>query len=283
MHKFRFNLISGDMNKRKPSNDLTREKKLFSKSVSRPPSNKAKQSEHVLYGFHAVKEALNNPKRSLIALKATKNALRELKIELQSPQLATLKISETTPNKLNQMFKLGTVHQGVALTAAPLPEYELDDLIASGKRLIVLDQVTDPRNIGAIMRAATVFGAGGVIMTRHNAPFAAGALAKTASGAVEHMPLISVANLARCLKQLNASGYATLGLDETGQTLMADIDRNLPIALVLGAEGKGLRRLTKENCTQLVCLPNANTQQGAEFACLNVATATAVALYELAR
>lgn len=236
--------------------------------------------ESILFGFHTVKEALNNPKRKLVELKATKNALRELENDLIGKNL---QITPVLPEELNKMFKPDTVHQGVALVAQPLPEIELEDLIASGKTLIVLDQVTDPRNIGAIMRAATVFGAGGIIMTRHNAPTASGALAKTASGALEHMPLVSVGNLARCLNQLADAGYATFGLDETGTTFMSDIDRSRPIALVMGAEGKGLRRLTRENCSELVRLPNAVTQNGADFACLNVATATAVSLYELFR
>ena len=236
-----------------------------------------------MYGLHAVKEALNNPKRRCLALKATKNALRELEKETQNQRLKNMPCEETTPAKLNQMFKPGTVHQGVALTVAPLPETKMTDLIASGKTIIVLDQVTDPRNIGAIMRSAAVFGAAGLVVTRRNAPAPAGALAKTASGALEHIPLVTVANLSRCLKELSDSGYITLGLDEQGSELMAETDTSHPVALVMGAEGKGLRRLTKESCSRLVRLPNAVTQDGADFACLNVATATAVSLYELAR
>ena len=283
MHKFCLNLISFDMNKRKRSNDANREKKVFF-DTSRPSGRRGAGNEKIiLYGLHAVKEALANPKRKAFELKATQNALRELDQETKHHWHNQLIISETTPNKLNQMFKPGTVHQGVALSVAPLPDSTLEEIIATRSPIIVLDQVTDPRNIGAIMRAAAVFGAGGIILTRHNAPLASGALAKTASGALEHVPLVTVSNLARCLKQLDESGYTTLGLDEQGDELMADTDKSTPIALVMGAEGKGLRRLTKENCARLVRLPNAVTQDGAEFACLNVATATAISLYELAR
>lgn len=298
---------------------MTKRKHSNRKTKDSPPNRRQNHShkgfdESLLFGFHAVKEALANPKRKLVELKATKNALRALGAALENALARhhkSLKVTETTPENLSKLFKANTVHQGVALHAHPLAEIELETLIAGGKTLIVLDQVTDPRNIGAIMRAATVFGAGGIIVTRHHAPTAGGALAKTASGAVEHMPLVAVANLARCLTQLNDAGYVTLGLDERATILMADIDRTLPIALVMGAEGKGLRRLTRENCTQLVRLPNAVTlisdgvasdgAKGAakggaakggaasdatedpEFACLNVATATAVSLYELIR
>jgi 23S rRNA (guanosine2251-2'-O)-methyltransferase len=143
-----------------------------------------------------------------------------------------------------------------------------------------LDQVTDPRNIGAIIRAATVFGSGGLIMTRHSSPASGGALAKTASGALEKMPLVRVANLARCLESLTEAGYLTCGLDEEGTQWLGDIPRDQPIACVMGAEGKGLRRLTKENCAQLVRL---TATDASSFATLNVATATAVALYEIVR
>ncbi|MGC6512499.1 MAG: 23S rRNA (guanosine(2251)-2'-O)-methyltransferase RlmB [Parvibaculales bacterium] len=271
------------MKKRKHSNVTSREKKPFPGAPRRGSRNGAAADKLIIYGLHAAKEALKNPNRQCLELKATKNALRELEKELAKHRHESLPRQETTPDKLSQMFKPGTVHQGVALTVAPLPETGFDDLVAGGQTLIVLDQVTDPRNIGAIMRAAAVFGAGGIIVTRRNAPAPAGALAKTASGALEHVPLVSVANLSRCLSQLQDSGYVTLGLDERGDELMAETDTSRPVALVMGAEGQGLRRLTKESCTRLVRLPNVAMQDGADFACLNVATATAVSLYELAR
>ncbi len=244
---------------------------------------------HLLFGIHAVRAALTNPERTLIELQATQNALKELAdtLEIRAKNgFAPLKITPTASEKLSRLFRADTVHQGVALRAHALPEVTLDAVMASGKTLLVLDKITDPRNIGAIMRAAAVFGAGGVIVTRRNAPPSDGALAKTASGAVEHVPFVPVANLARCLAHLAESGYTTLGLDEAGESLLADFlatpPAPNPMALVLGAEGKGLRRLTRENCAQLVRLPH-NTPQDAPFACLNVATAAAIALYELSR
>lgn len=251
----------------------------------RRPKRQQKGSQNsqdlTIYGLHAVRAALENPARRCLSLSASRNALLELADIL--PAHPSLRVTETSIETLNGLVRPGTVHQGVLLRVAPLPEPDLADIIATGRPLIVLDQVTDPRNIGAILRTATVFGAGAVILPRQNSPLPAGALAKTASGALEHMPLVSVANLARCLKQLNKSGYLTLGLDEQGEMLMSQTPRNSPVALVMGAEGKGLRRLSKENCTYLVRLPNAVTDSGAEFATLNVATATAVSLYELVR
>ncbi|MDB2431692.1 hypothetical protein N9W88_01445 [Alphaproteobacteria bacterium] len=148
----------------------------------------------------------------------------------------------------------------------------------SGKSLLVLDQVSDPRNVGAILRAAAVFGAGGIILPRRNSPPPAGTLAKTASGALEVVPLVTVTNLARALETLHKAGYMSVGLDERGDTLIGDVPKDRPLAVVMGAEGPGLRRLTRETCDMLARLPVADD---AGFATLNVATATAVTLYAL--
>ena len=236
------------------------------------------EDDSVIYGLYAVIAALQNPARNCQKLIATKNALNEIRQQTDIPP--NLDVQEASPDQINKKLKPGTVHQGVLLNASPLPEVSLETVTASGKPIIVLDQVTDPRNIGAIIRAATVFGAGGLIMTRHNSPASGGALAKTASGALEKMPLVRVANLARCLESLAEAGYLTCGLDEDGTQWLGDIPRDQPIACVMGAEGKGLRRLTKENCTQLVRL---TASDASSFATLNVATATAVALYEIVR
>ena len=234
--------------------------------------------DSIIYGLHAVIAALQNPARKCQKLTVTKNALNEILQQAEIPP--NLEVQEASPDQINKKLKPGTVHQGALLNTAPLPEVSLETVTATGKPIIVLDQVTDPRNIGAIIRAATVFGAGGLVMTRHNSPASGGALAKTASGALEKMPLVRVANLARCLESLSEAGYLTCGLDEEGDQWLGDIPRDRPIACVMGAEGKGLRRLTKENCAQLVRL---TASDASSFATLNVATATAVALYEIIR
>jgi 23S rRNA (guanosine2251-2'-O)-methyltransferase len=182
------------------------------------------------------------------------------------------------PQELAALLPSDAVHQGMVLDCAPLPEPDLADLAASGKSLLVLDQVSDPRNVGAILRAAAVFGAGGIILPRRNSPPPAGTLAKTASGALEVVPLVTVTNLARALETLHKAGYMSIGLDERGDTLIGDVPKDRPLAVVMGAEGPGLRRLTRETCDMLARLPVADD---AGFATLNVATATAVTLYAL--
>lgn len=254
------------MAKRKPNNSRFKRK------------NTDDAVQTLIYGQHAVKAALSNPKRSLIHLYATQNAAHELAALTAARQLA---LSVCSPQELAAKLPPDAVHQGMVLQAEPLPQPTLDDLVVAGKLLVVLDQVSDPRNVGAILRACAVFGAGGVIMTRHNSPPAAGTLAKTASGALEVVPLVEVANLARALEQLQKAGYLTIGLDERGTQLVSDVPRDRPIACVMGAEGKGLRRLTRETCDILTRLPVAEAADGEAFATLNVATATAVTLYAL--
>lgn len=174
------------------------------------------------------------------------------------------------------------VHQGMALAAEPLPARDLDDVLdgmadaAPPHVVVLLDQVTDPHNVGAILRSAAAFAARAVVITEHGAPPVTGALAKAASGALEAVPLIRVTNLARTLDRLKEAGFWCLGLDETAEKSIAEIDAGARIALVLGAEGVGLRRLTRERCDFIARLPT----RGA-LSSLNVSNAAAIALYAL--
>ena len=231
----------------------------------------------LIYGAHAVRAALENPARSLNRLYVTQNAAQEL---AETTARLRLQPEIKSAGELAQMLPPDAVHQGMVLDCAPLNQPDLQSVIAEGKLLVLLDQVSDPRNVGAILRAAAVFGAGAVIVTRRNSPPAGGTLAKTAVGALEVVPLLEVANLARALEELHKAGYMSVGLDETGETLIDAVPTDRPLAVVMGAEGPGLRRLTRETCDMLARLPVADN---AGFATLNVATATAVTLYALSK
>lgn len=245
------------------------------KNSHKPRKNLADSDSLYIYGSHAVCAAVENPKRHILRVWVTQNGAQELQAALAARNLqAEIK----KPQELAALLPEDAVHQGMVIEVAPLPEPDLADLAASGKPLIVLDQVTDPRNVGAILRAAAVFGAGGIILPRRNSPPPAGALAKTAVGALEVVPLAPVTNLARALETLHKAEYMSVGLDERGETLIGDAPKDRPLAIVMGAEGPGLRRLTRETCDMLARLPVADE---AGFATLNVATATAVTLYAL--
>jgi len=229
-----------------------------------------------IYGLHAVEAALQNPARTLHRLLATRNAWNEIESRLTAP--ARIEPEIVASEEISRALPPGAVHQGVALHLAPLPEPDLEDTTVNARRLLVLDQVTDPHNVGAILRSAAVFGAEAVVMTERNSPPLTGVLAKAASGAVEHVKVVKIGNLARALQELKNMGFLIAGLDGEADQTLGEIDVTRPVALVLGAEGAGLRRLTRETCDVLVKLPASGPMRS-----LNVSNAAAVALYELAR
>ncbi len=230
-----------------------------------------------MFGLHAVEAALRNPARKINRLVLTDNAERRL---IEALGTITHKIEPTTPRDLDRILGPDTVHQGAMLETEELPEPEFAALAedAAGRPLLVLDQVTDPHNVGAILRSAAVFGAAGLVMTRRHSPPLNGVLAKSASGALELVPVALVQNLSRALEELKDAGFTIVGLDGTADALIEDTDwTSRPIALVLGAEGKGLRELTQKNCDVLARI----TTDGA-LASLNVSNAAAVALHTAA-
>ncbi|MGE0714988.1 MAG: 23S rRNA (guanosine(2251)-2'-O)-methyltransferase RlmB [Alphaproteobacteria bacterium] len=178
-------------------------------------------------------------------------------------------------NVLDRMLPPGSVHQGVALDAEPLPGLDLDAVLGA-RTLVLLDQVTDPHNVGAILRSAAAFGAGAVVMPDRHAPPTTGTLAKAASGALEMVPMVRVVNLARTIDALKDAGFVCIGLAEEAETVLEPGRPGERVALVLGAEGEGLRRLTRERCDRLVRLPTEG-----RLASLNVSNAAAVALFAL--
>ncbi|MDD5586230.1 MAG: 23S rRNA (guanosine(2251)-2'-O)-methyltransferase RlmB [Alphaproteobacteria bacterium] len=235
----------------------------------------------MLWGVHAVREAWLNPRRQCFNLWLTEAGKSALAGTLAAAALDDMKRPSPVivdRNELDRLLPPNSVHQGVALETAPLPEPLLHAVLKAAQQpdlLIVLDQVTDPHNVGAILRSAAAFGAGAVILTERNAPSTTGVLAKTASGAVEHVPLVHVINLARALIELQEAGYWCVGLAEEATRNLSEIDLSAKTALVLGAEGEGLRRLTREHCDELARLPT-----GGAIGSLNVSNAAAVALYE---
>jgi 23S rRNA (guanosine2251-2'-O)-methyltransferase len=259
------------MRKRSPQNLHERRPRPDDRRDSHAPRHRPSGGDAVLlYGWHPVAAALANPARRVRRLLATENAAHRLKEEL--PAL-TVAAEIVRPEQIAAMLTPDAVHQGLLLICDPLPEPSLEDL-AEGSLVLVLDQVTDPHNVGAILRTATAFGVAAIVTTGRNAPEATGVLAKSASGGLEHTPIIQVGNLARALDQLGRRGFHRVGLDSDGPTDLAVVDLRGSIALVLGAEGSGLRRLTRENCDALarLDLPGA-------IRSLNVSNAAAVALY----
>ncbi|MEQ1888752.1 MAG: 23S rRNA (guanosine(2251)-2'-O)-methyltransferase RlmB [Alphaproteobacteria bacterium] len=233
-----------------------------------------------LYGLHAVVAALRNPERQKLQFLATSAALATLAAHIKNPDPAPeIRDSE----KIARLLPGAAVHQGLALQVRPLPEPDLEQICARQlgeppRLVVVLDQLTDPQNVGAVLRSCAAFGAAAVILTGRHAPPASGVLAKAASGALDLVPVIRVINLARALEQLAGLGYWRVGLDSEALQPIAEIDLSGNIAIVLGAEGGGLRQLTSRKCDFLARIP-----ADGQLASLNVSNAAAIVLYEVAR
>jgi len=229
-----------------------------------------------LYGHHAVAAALVNPNRRLRRLLLTEEG--EAAIGKQLPPPWSVAPERVDRGRLDTLLGRDIAHQGAALLADPLAPPSLQSVLEKAGVIVVLDQVTDPRNVGAIMRSAAAFGASAVITQDRNAPEETGGLAKAASGALETMPLLRAVNIARTIIALKAANVWCVGLDAAGKPLSGPAFADRRVALVLGAEGEGLRRLTRETCDEIAGL----TIKGAVES-LNVSAAASVALYELSR
>jgi 23S rRNA (guanosine2251-2'-O)-methyltransferase len=227
----------------------------------------------ILYGWHTVAAALANPARQVRKILATENAARRI-AEERLPLPVAPEI--VRPDVIAARLSPDAVHQGLLVEADPLEAPDLDDLSPEGT-VLVLDQITDPHNVGAILRTAAAFAVKAIVTTARHSPEATGVLAKAASGALELVPVVAVQNLARALDSMKDRGFLTVGLDSEGETDLAAATLRLPLALVLGAEGKGLRQLTRQTCDirARLDLPGA-------IKSLNVSNAAAVALYAAA-
>ncbi len=224
----------------------------------------------ILYGWHSVTAALANPSRHIRRLLATENAIRRLADEgVALPKAVEI----VRPDVIAVRLTADAVHQGLLAEADPLPSPDIENLAQSGV-VLVLDQITDPHNVGAILRTAAAFAITAIVTTARHSPEATGVLAKSASGALELVPIVTVQNLARGLAALKERGFFLVGLDSTGPDDLAAVELKMPLALVLGAEGKGLRQLTRASCDRVarLDLPGA-------IKSLNVSNAAALALY----
>jgi 23S rRNA (guanosine2251-2'-O)-methyltransferase len=224
----------------------------------------------ILYGWHTVAAALANPQRHIRKLWLSENAARRL----ADDNIDTRVTPEIVrPSVIDQRLGPDAVHQGLLAETDPLPSPDIDMLAQEGI-VLVLDQITDPHNVGAIVRSAAAFAVKAIVTTARHSPEATGVLAKAASGALELVPLVTVQNLARALTGLNDQGFMTVGLDSQGSENLGNVALRQPLALVLGAEGKGLRQLTRETCSVV-----ARLDMPGEIKSLNVSNATVLALY----
>ncbi|MBI1330005.1 MAG: 23S rRNA (guanosine(2251)-2'-O)-methyltransferase RlmB [Alphaproteobacteria bacterium] len=241
-----------------------------------------------LYGLHAVKAALANPRRKLHRAVLTERAAEEIGAKL----LGRVRHETADADAVGKLLPPGAVHQGVALNCEPLPQRDLEEVLGApardaagqpvaGRRriVLVLDQLSDPHNTGAILRSAAAFGASAVVVQDRHAPPEAGALAKAASGALDSVPYVSVVNIARALDELAKLGFWRIALAGDGEMDFREAVNNAgDVALVLGSEGAGIRRLVREHCDTAAFLPIESAMES-----LNVSNAAAIALYELRR
>jgi 23S rRNA (guanosine2251-2'-O)-methyltransferase len=277
----------------KPLRSSSHTQRRSSRQFPRPAASSGADRGHTpferwIYGRHAVAAALNNPERRWYRLAVLTGQEQEAGTLIATAAAARRGNDEPIRvldrGDFEALLPEGAVHQGLALAVEPLAEPDLEDLlrraaILSGRSVVVvLDQVSDPRNVGAVLRSASAFGALAVVLPVHGSPPVSGALAKAASGALERVPLVRVVNLAHALDRLKEAAFWICGLDETAPQTLAALDLGGRVALVLGSEGRGMRRLVRERCDYLARLPTG-TQQST----INVSTAVAVALYELVR
>ncbi|MBO6782798.1 MAG: 23S rRNA (guanosine(2251)-2'-O)-methyltransferase RlmB [Alphaproteobacteria bacterium] len=234
-----------------------------------------------IYGLHAVLAALGNPARDCERLLVADDTTAE-HVAATAAALGRESLVERVGREdIEAFLPVGAVHQNVALLARPLGPFGIGDILEDAGEdtcVLVLDQVTDPQNVGAMIRSAAAFGAQAVIMQDRHAPPLSGALAKAASGGLEHVRIVYETNLARTLDLLKREGFWCMGLDGNGPQTVAEGNPGGRVALVLGAEGSGLRRLVGESCDALVRIPQSGRVES-----LNVSNAAAVALYEIRR
>jgi 23S rRNA (guanosine2251-2'-O)-methyltransferase len=242
----------------------------FARRPDRRDRGEASDGPVILYGWHTVVAALANPQRTIRRLYLSENAAKRLADENIDTQVTP---EIVRPALIDQRLGPDAVHQGLLAEADPLPSPDIDTLPQDGI-VLVLDQITDPHNVGAILRSAAAFAVKAIVTTARHSPEATGVLAKSASGALELVPMVTVQNLARALTEMNDQGFLTVGLDSQGSETLGAVPLRQPLALVLGAEGKGLRQLTRDTCGVV-----ARLDMPGEIKSLNVSNAAVLALY----
>lgn len=244
-----------------------------------PPSRKAPHGPDqagvdIIYGAHPVEAVLSNPRRKVKALWGTKNALDRLKERLPALPIVAEVVH---PRSLDSRLGSDAVHQGLLVEAVPLPQPRLDEIPRQGL-VVMLDQVTDPHNVGAVLRSCAAFAITAVVTTARHSPELSGVLFKAASGATEIVPFVKVTNFARAIEELKSYGFRIVGLEGSAAQTIERAKLKSPLALVMGAEGKGLRHLTRQTCDELVRLDLPGSIKS-----LNVSNACALALYAVLR
>jgi len=249
--------------------------------MAKAKNNSPKSNALYLYGRHPVSAAILNENRQITALYATAENAAELKSLCQQAHrnISLIKILER--KELEKMLSPDAVHQGFVAQVKELDGYSLEEIchLAQEKEnchVLILDQVTDPQNIGAIIRSCVAFDTLALIVQDKNSPSESGAMAKASAGMIEHLPVVRVANLARAIENLKKSGFWVIGMDGYAQTTIDKLDKSGKTAIIMGSEGKGMRRLIEESCDSTVRLPISEKVES-----LNVATAAAITLYEL--
>ncbi len=253
--------------------------KTAEKADSKPGAGRRESGSEWLYGLHSVQAALANPHRKLGRAALTPRAIESLGEKL----LKRVKVETMEPGAIDRLLPPGAVHQGAALEAWPLKSRDLDEILAepgtqTRRVVLVLDQLSDPHNVGAILRTAAAFGVTAVVVQDRHAPPQSGALAKAASGALDIIPYVEVVNIARALDELASHGFWRIALAGDGESSLAQAVPTGDVALVLGSEGSGIRRLVREHCEASAFIPISRTMES-----LNVSNAAAIALYELRR
>lgn len=248
-------------------------KKRFRKKAASHGKDGVGGKQYWMYGLHACMAALDNPNREVLRIMASQAIAERLELIDDRPNVEIADV-----DTLVQLLPLEAVHQGIAVLVRPLEDVGLEEVMEEEKPIILLDQVTDPHNVGAILRSAAAFDAAAVVVTKHHAPKENAVMAKTASGAMDIVPLVSVTNLVAAIEDLKKAGFWVWGMDGSAKQNLREAKPDSKTALVMGAEGAGMRRLTVEHCDLVVKLPIH-----AQMESLNVSNAAAIALYEIAQ